>query len=45
MILTAVENVARGLSDVRQNDIVLPKPLPVRQEANVTKLNRQQTIS
>lgn len=31
-VLTAVEHVAGGLSDVGQNDIVLPEPLPARQE-------------
>lgn len=29
-LLTAVENIARRFPDVRQNDIVLSKPLPVR---------------
>lgn len=36
--LTTVENVAGRFSDVRQNYIVLSKPLPVKQEVNVIQL-------
>lgn len=33
--LTAVENIAWRFPDIRQNDIVLAKPLSVKQEINV----------
>lgn len=33
-VLTTVENVAWWLADVRQDDVVLSKPLPVKKKVN-----------
>lgn len=35
--LTAVKNIAGWLTDVRQDDVVLAKPLSVKQETNITQ--------
>lgn len=36
--LTTVENIAWRFPDVGQNDVVLSKPLPVKQEPNFIEL-------
>lgn len=42
--LTIVEDVAWRFPDVRQNDIVLAKPLSVKQETHVILPNKHQTL-